>query len=255
MVGNSASGWDISAQLAHTAKKLWVASTRSNIRSHKKAIPVNKVVRLVPNKQQVRFDGDKKARRVDRIIFCTGYLYSSNFLKEGKRSEKPLFPDGFCVNDLYQHIFWKLPTLAFVGIPKSCPTFIVSQAQSAVVARAFSRRIDHLPTSEDMATWVEGMVKRSKKRKRDETDRNKIHNLGYPGVRNYIDNLELWCLEEDEMAGEDAPEGNEAFQWTDRMDWVLRNRREIRNAFRKRETSGETFSTPESLGFFPHTPT
>lgn len=252
-MGNSASGWDISAQIAPAAEKLWVASTRPSDRSHAKAKAVKKVVRLAPGKRQVIFDGGERATKVDKIIFCTGYLYSSRFLRKGVRSEKPLFPDNFYVDDLYRHIFWtKQPRLAFIGIPKVTPTFLTSQAQSAAVARAFSRRIDCLPTLEEMASWVkEKKATWNKKRKRGETGENTFHNLEYPRCKDYIDGLERWCVEKDEEAEEKAPEGNEPFKWTDRIDWVMLNRREIRAAFKKQESDEKTFPTPESLGLSP----
>ncbi|KAI4868032.1 FAD/NAD(P)-binding domain-containing protein [Hypoxylon rubiginosum] len=230
VVGNSASGWDISAQIAPAAEKLWVASTRPSDRSHAKAKAVKKVVRLAPGKRQVIFDGGERATKVDKIIFCTGYLYSSRFLRKGVRSEKPL------------HIFWtKQPRLAFIGIPKVTPTFLTSQAQSAAVARAFSRRIDCLPTLEEMASWVkEKKATWNKKRKRGETGENTFHNLEYPRCKDYIDGLERWCVEKDEEAEEKAPE-----------DWVMLNRREIRAAFKKQESDEKTFPTPESLGLSP----
>ncbi|XXG95147.1 adenylosuccinase ade13 [Hypoxylon texense] len=84
-----------------------------------------------------------------------------------------------------------------------------------------------------MASWV--------KEKKAEWSGNTFHNLGYPSCKDYINGLEQWCLEEDEKAEEKAPE-----------DWVIRNRREIRDAFKKQQSDErKIFPTPESLGLNP----
>lgn len=87
---------------------------------------------------------------VDYVIYCTGYLYNFDFAMKGT---EPLFQPGFKVANLYQHIFYtREPSLAFVGLPKMTAAFTVAEAQSAVVARAFSGRLD-MPDKSTMQAW------------------------------------------------------------------------------------------------------
>ncbi|KAI1079241.1 FAD/NAD(P)-binding domain-containing protein [Whalleya microplaca] len=241
VVGNAASGRDISLRLAEVTKKLWVSSTRPNGRSHKRAIPVKGTKRLVPEKRLIEFEGNEEAREVDNIIYCTGYLYNTPFLRKGKNARTSLFPNNFYMDDLYEHIFWtKRPTLSFVGVPKLGPTFLISQAQSAVIARCLSTGLT--PTAQVMAGWINDEKARHKERT--------YHGLPYPKCKEYIVRLEEWYLEVDEVALDKAPEGNKPFRWTDRLDWMMKSNAAIRRAFAaKKRLERQSFTTPESLGF------
>ncbi|KAI0829576.1 FAD/NAD(P)-binding domain-containing protein [Hypoxylon sp. FL0890] len=203
------SGLDISLQLSNVVQKLWVSSTRPNGREYKKAKNVKGVNSLVAKNRLVKFEENEEARDVDNILFCTGYMYTSSFLRKGMRASDSVFPDGFYVPNLYEHIFWTAkPSLAFIGIPKGGPTFLISQAQGAVIARAFSPRVVRGLTITHMKAWVEEEnTKWNKRRQRGETDEKSFHTLGYPNCKEYIDRLEQWCLDEDEHAVERAPEG------------------------------------------------
>lgn len=78
---------------------------------------------------------------VDKVIYCTGYEYSHQFLRKDVRAKTALYDDGFHVDDLWQHIFWiDEPTLIYIGIPKEGPTFLTSQAQAAYAARCLAGR-------------------------------------------------------------------------------------------------------------------
>ena len=76
-----------------------------------------------------------------------------SFLTNNGNSSDLLLPDSPRAAQLYQHIFIiPKPTLAFVGMPKMAALFLVAQAQSAVIARAFSGRIT-VPSEADMRQW------------------------------------------------------------------------------------------------------
>ncbi|KAI0008071.1 FAD/NAD(P)-binding domain-containing protein [Xylariaceae sp. FL0662B] len=248
VIGNRASGLDISLQLATVTKNLWVSSTRASRRSHEKAIPVKGILRLVPEKRLVEFEDNEEAREVDKILFCTGYMYNTPFLRKGKNARTSLFPTALRMDDLYEHIFWtKRPTLSFVGVPKNGPTFLISQAQSAVIARCLSSKL--VPKAKVMSDWTENEKIRYKERAKDNETTEGIHDMPYPICKEYIGRLQEWFWEIDEAASNKAPEGNQPFQWKDRLDWIMQNNRDIRRAFTEKGPERHSFTSPESLGF------
>ncbi|KAI1373313.1 hypothetical protein F4677DRAFT_448644 [Hypoxylon crocopeplum] len=237
VVGNSASGMDISSKLAPVAQKLWVASTRLADRSDEKAIPAKKIEYLVADKRLVKFEDNEEATDVDSIIFCTGYMYSSPFLKKGVQAQKPLFPDGFHVDDLgiRTHI---LDWVTNLGICWD------SQGMRDV-PRLTS------PDFKDMKEWVETEKNKKGEKRHGELGGKISHFLKYPAYMKYIKRLEQWCLDSDEAATDKASEGNEPFKWTSRLSWVARNSRNIQMALRKQESDGQSLTTLESLGLSP----
>ncbi|CAJ2512452.1 Uu.00g054670.m01.CDS01 [Anthostomella pinea] len=155
LVGNSASGWDISHQLAEVASKVWVSSARTNARSHHKIEAVGEIESLSPTKRKVRFVHGIVARDVDYIVLCTGYQYSLPFARKSKKARGPIWPDGFRLDNLYEHMFWTVePTLILVGVPKGGPTILIAQAQSALIARYLACRW-FVPTKVDMRRWAD----------------------------------------------------------------------------------------------------
>ncbi|TKA61164.1 hypothetical protein B0A55_12058, partial [Friedmanniomyces simplex] len=146
VLGNGASGWDISFQLAGVANMV-IHSLDASMRS-------------------VTFTDGRAAYNVDRIIFCTGYVYNFSFIRKGTVcGDEKLFETGLKVADVYQHIWYTHdPSLAFVGLPSKSASFTVAEEQSAVVARAFADRIKIWRTpdlkrwqKEDDAEWERAM--------------------------------------------------------------------------------------------------
>ncbi|KAH9883263.1 hypothetical protein F4778DRAFT_788761 [Xylariomycetidae sp. FL2044] len=253
VVGNAASGWDISLQIAATAKDVWVSSTRPGVRSHEKIISVGDIERLIPEKKLVEFKDGKKFQNVDAIVLCTGYLYSLPFLRKGARAPKPLYPSGAHIEDLWEHMFWtREPTLMFVGIPKAGPTFLLSQAQSALLARALADRW-LAPSKVDMAESAAQELERWMERRRDKSgveNEQTFHNLPYPQCKEYIERLAGYCAEADETSSAKVPDGNPPFEWTRRIDFVMRQRGKIRAAFFSKGVNRHRFPFPESLDIF-----
>lgn len=100
--------------------------------------------------QRLGKSGDVEFQDVDYVIYCTGYLYNFPFATKGSQA---IFEPGFKVANLWRHTFYtKEPSLAFVGLPKMTAAFTVAEAQSAVVARAFSGRLD-MPSNAMMQEW------------------------------------------------------------------------------------------------------
>lgn len=123
IVGNSASGLDISTQISSCCVSPLIISQRSISPLSDGHISNDKVVRpeiiefLCPRssspERAVRFADGRVEQNIDAILFCTGYHHSYPFLSS---LQPPLITTGERVHHLYQHIFYiHNPTLAFVG--------------------------------------------------------------------------------------------------------------------------------------------
>ncbi|KAI0411522.1 FAD/NAD(P)-binding domain-containing protein [Xylaria grammica] len=247
IIGNSASGRDISLQLVSVASQVWVSSTRPNGRSHASIGAVGPISRFDPDNHSIETEDGFRLRNIDKVILCTGYQYSIPFLKRRLRGKEPVWSDTFYIDSLFEHMFWiHGPSLSFVGLPKQGPTFLISQAQGAIIARYLAGRLP-LPSMMEMALWEEWDEFEWEKRRRRPSDENAktYHNLPYPKCKEYIDRLELWFNRKDKK---NRRGGSRPFVWTDRIDWIMRNRARIRDAFEKQGLYKHSFATPESLG-------
>ncbi|CZT16139.1 uncharacterized protein RCC_01980 [Ramularia collo-cygni] len=161
IVGNGPSGWDISERVARVAAEV-VVSVRSLPMTV--APGVNRAVGLIKKYEwrtrTVTFYEGKEMSDIDVVIYCTGYRFNFPFAikYDTDRNAQPLFPPGFRVRDLFQHMFYiSQPSLALVGLPKMTAAFTVAEAQSAVIARVFSGRIT-LPAKQAMESWNRSFI-------------------------------------------------------------------------------------------------
>jgi hypothetical protein len=148
LVGNGPSGADLANQLLHYAH-----SVRRSVRSEPNALAVTnpKVKDIAPLQ---RFTSDcielvdgTKLTDIDKVIFCTGYLYSlPMFPKEAGF----ITPDGLYVHHLYEQTFYAAdPSLCFLGLPKQVIPFPTFQNQAIVVAKVWAQKL-RLPSCETM---------------------------------------------------------------------------------------------------------
>lgn len=123
VVGSGPSGADIADQIAEVASLPVIRSTRSQT-----AAPIleRPEVRDVGEIQCVKEDRSVKLKSgeiiedVERILFCTGYLYSFPFLNLGTDERERLISDGERVRNLYEQIFYiPDPTIAFLAMGMS----------------------------------------------------------------------------------------------------------------------------------------
>ncbi|ODV77620.1 FAD/NAD(P)-binding domain-containing protein [Suhomyces tanzawaensis NRRL Y-17324] len=148
VVGNYASGSDISTQLSVYAEKVYV-STRDPENTTR--IPHQQVehIGLVTNYRastRLITTEDLTIDNIDHIIFCTGYLYDIPFLK----SYPDVITDGLQVHNLYKQIFYiNDPSLAFVALNKFIAPMPFAESQAALIARVFSGRYS-LPSQKEM---------------------------------------------------------------------------------------------------------
>lgn len=157
VVGNSASGIDISNQVAEHAKLPVLISLKdeygaSGSSTNTWSQYVSEIAEFVPANRSVRFSDGRVETEVDAVIFCTGYHYIFPFLKQ---SQSPVFvSSGAYADHLWHHMLYtKDPSLAFLCIPQRIVPFPFAEAQAAVIARMWSGRLT-TPSTEDMDRWV-----------------------------------------------------------------------------------------------------
>lgn len=148
IIGNWASGMDLATQIGTTAKQVYVSTKDETLKESeydyvKKERLVTKYE--VSNRTAHTIDGTVLTN-IDRIIFCTGYLYTLPFL----RNYTPQITDGVSVKNVYKQTFYvEDPSLSFIGLTKFSSPLPLCESQSALVARVVSGRIT-LPSFEEM---------------------------------------------------------------------------------------------------------
>jgi cation diffusion facilitator CzcD-associated flavoprotein CzcO len=192
VIGNGPSGADISNQLLPSARIL-----RRSVRS-----PPGPLATSDPNivdvpaikqftKHGVELVDGTLLTGLDKVIFCTGYLYSL-----------PMFPiesgfitqDGLYVHRLYDHTFYaEDPTLVFLGLPKQVVPFPTFQNQAIAVAKVWAGKID-LPSTEIMRQDEQSRLEEKG------FEMGKYHSLKYPED---VEWAEKWRrrIEEDKSPG------------------------------------------------------
>jgi cation diffusion facilitator CzcD-associated flavoprotein CzcO len=184
VVGNSASGLDISSQICEVSQQPVIVSERSTVtvESTNKALAYKpEIAEFIPGGRKVRFSDGVVESDVDHIVFCTGYFYSFPFLQG---LSPPVVTDGASALNLYQHcVYAPDPSLVFLGIPQRIVPFPVAEGQSAFVARLWAGRLG-LPTEAELKDWELHM-----EQLRQEGQAGNIHSLKFPKDRNYINML------------------------------------------------------------------
>ncbi|KAH7127205.1 dimethylaniline monooxygenase (N-oxide forming) [Dendryphion nanum] len=180
VIGNSASGHDITTQLVQSGvTKLPVyQSRRTHSRWDGKEPPENiewkPVVREYrASTNEIIFDNDTVLTDVDVVIYCTGYKASFPFWNNEKNGG-PLF--DYRENRLlgfYQHTFSQLypQSLGVVGLPRVL-TFRSFEYQAVALARVFAGRSSHtLPSLFSMKKWERERAELVRK------ERRKFHDI------------------------------------------------------------------------------
>ncbi|CAL8462038.1 g1569 [Coccomyxa elongata] len=162
VVGASASGEDISREIALVAKKVylcarswqnpaWASETAAPFRPRgniwRRGVPS----RLHPD-GGVSFEGGERVDDVDVVMLATGYRYTFPFLADARIGDAPIvIVDDNRVSPLYQHIFppAAAPTLSFVGLPWKVVPFAQYELQAKWIVRVLSGRVS-LPSQRHM---------------------------------------------------------------------------------------------------------
>ena len=243
IVGNSASALDILAHIKVVAQQPVLLSQRSEgaLEENESARKIFSDIRTVPSiaefidptsgRWAVRFADGSVADGIDRVLFCTGYLYSFPFLQSLGKS---IITDGMRVHNTYQHIFnINHPTLAFMMLPFRVQPFPLSEAQAAILARVWSGRLT-LPSKDDMQAWERSTLEAN-------GDGKKFHILAFPKDYDYQNALVDWAMQ----AGK---EGRLGRRWDEREYWYRQRFFAIRMAYLERGADRGKVKTVEELG-------
>ena len=258
VVGNSASGVDISAQIAEVCSTPVLVSEKEQDPS----APPNPLsatagpssaIRRIPEIAEFLVAGDSSSSLsssprasasasvqltdgtvesdIDAVIFCTGYLYTFPFLPASYSA-----PDAASVPGLYEQLLRADdPTLAFLGIPQRVVPFPVAEAQSAWVARLYSGRCPLPPPEELVAAPAEGRG---------------AHNVGFPKDVAYINRLHDRSMAADRVPGlANDGVGKLPPYWGPKQAWVRERFPAIKVAFRARGEERHQVFELEQVGF------
>ena len=246
VVGNSASGLDISSQIVQTCKKPLLLSQKSEsylaagFSSNSDIKHVPQITKFDSTNRKIIFTDGREEQQIDHIVFCTGYLYSMPFLST--LDPNPI-NDGSRVEHTYEHLFYAPnPTLAFLTLPQKIIPFPLAEVQSAVIARVWSGRLS-LPIYEDMVAWEKSIIaERGPKRE--------FHTLKFPKDAEYINMLYDWAVSANPKAtlGNDG-KGKLPKRWGKWEYWARERFPAIRRAFVERGEDRVKVKTLEDLHF------
>ena len=240
VVGNAASGTDITSQIATVSRLPILNSIRSNPNliyeaDYKENVPeIQEFILTDQPRNAVRFCDGRIEADIDAILFCTGYHYSFPFLKTLR---PPLVSTGERVQHLFKHI-WYIPdpTLAFIGLPSKIIPFRTVEGQSAALAYVWSGRLT-LPTSLEMREWEEKVVAERGAGKQ-------FHVLPFPKDFEYHNELISWVSKASARRPNALP-----LQWTQEEMWLRERCPAIKKAFADRGEERHAVRTITELGF------
>jgi hypothetical protein len=168
VIGNSASGHDITNELVKYAELPVYQSRKSSSRwdgdhppSGIKWKPIIKEYKL---DGRIIFEDDAYLENVETIIYCTGYNASFPFWN-AKANGRPLWDyDSRKLIKGYWHTFFQdFQTLAIVGLPRVL-TFRGLEYQAIALARLFSQRNSFpLPLLEEQKRWERERLEESRR--------------------------------------------------------------------------------------------
>ncbi|ORX93127.1 hypothetical protein BCR34DRAFT_500136 [Clohesyomyces aquaticus] len=244
VVGNSASGVDLSSQIAEVCQEplLWSSKSVSMFQSSTstRKQECTPIARFHVNSKRIEFEDGFVAKDVDAIVFATGYFYSLPFLQDVK---PPLIGDGARVQHTYKHLLYApRPTLAFLTLPQRIIPFPIAEAQSAVLARLYSGRLC-LPSKTEMEAWEPKVIK-------EMGAGGDFHLLPFPRDGEYINELGRWADMAERMEGlENGGKGKCGPVWGKWEFWCRGKFPEIKRAFGELGEGRCRVRTWEELGF------
>jgi cation diffusion facilitator CzcD-associated flavoprotein CzcO len=247
VVGNSASGADISAQVSSHCKQplLWssksvsmFSATHGSGQAPRREVPPIK--RFTLDNRGVEFEDGTFESDIDAIVFATGYFYSFPFLENVKPA---LITDGSHVNHTYKHLFYApQPTLSFLALNQRVIPFPIAEAQASVVARVYSGRLT-LPSKAEMQNWEEDTIA-------DVGDGRNFHLLPFPKDGNYLNAMSHWALSASTKKGLDNDgKGKVPPIWGEWEFWCRENFPAIRKAFGEFGEKRHDIRSIEEVGF------
>ncbi|KAK4230730.1 hypothetical protein QBC38DRAFT_383538 [Podospora fimiseda] len=178
IIGNSASGHDISQELVSTALLPVYVSRRSPSRwdgdSPPKGIEWKPTVKEYFSSGRIVFSDDTYLDDIDHVIYCTGYQVSFPFWDSSKNGKELWDYKTGRLTGNYQHTFLgDFPTLAAVGMPRVL-TFRSFEYQAVALARYWAgRNAVPLPGVKEQEKWE---LSRAEERRRE---RRNFHDIAW----------------------------------------------------------------------------
>lgn len=249
IVGNSASGTDIGAQVGQFCRLPLLQSSRSSSiflspggnKTWKEDIPeIVEFLNPQAHDRGVRLADGRVEDKIDIVLFATGYFYSFPFL----HLDRPVISTGSRTKDVYQQIFHiDLPTLAFPLLTQKVIPFPFVENQAAVIARVWSGRLS-LPSKREMRAWEAKMLA-------DRGDGKAMHVLNFPQDADHLNILYDWAASASpRLPGlENEGRGKLGTRWGDKQRWTRSQFPAIRKAFVERGEARYGVRTIEELGF------
>jgi hypothetical protein len=176
VVGNSASGHDVSADLVSAAQLPVYVSRRSKSLWDGDEPPPGMAwkptIREFREDGRIIFSDDTFLDDVDAVIYCTGYKASFPFWNE-KANKGPLwdYKADKMVGSYWHTFFRDYPDLGIVGLPRTL-TFRSLEYQAIALARLWSKRNSiPLPSRKEQEAWEVQQEDKSRAR------RSKFHDV------------------------------------------------------------------------------
>ena len=247
VVGSSASGLDIGAQINEVTKGKLIVSQRSesylSASASTDTIIRPEIVEFLPPIEYdrgIRFADGHIEKEVDAVVFCTGYLYSYPFLTS---LEPPVVTNGWRTMSVYQHLFYiEHPTLVFPGLAQRVIPFPISENQAAVFSRVWSGRLN-LPSKDDMIAWQVSEVEQKGNGKA-------FHILPFPMDADYMNFLYDWASRAEPRPGlMNNGSGKHGTHWGARERWMRSLFPNIRRAFVQKGARRSEIKTLSEIGF------
>ncbi|KAF5020300.1 hypothetical protein F66182_7676 [Fusarium sp. NRRL 66182] len=158
VIGNSASGHDISVDLIQAVHLPLYQSRRSPSRVDGDepllGMEWKSIISQYKLDGTIIFEDGSELKDVDLILYCTGYLPSYPFWNSNANG-RPLFDyeKNKLINNYWHTFFQDIPNLAMVGMPRVL-TFRSFEYQAIALARLFSgRNAVPLPPLEEQRKW------------------------------------------------------------------------------------------------------
>lgn len=158
VIGNSASGHDVTAGVVRTAQLPVYQSRRSRSRwdgdEPPPGIEWKPIVKEYLPTGEIVFDDGTVLSDIDVVVYCTGYKASFPFWNS-RANGKPIwnYKENHLVGN-YLHIFLTdFPTIGVLGIPRTL-TFRSFEYQAIALARVFAGRNSiSLPSKDEQRAW------------------------------------------------------------------------------------------------------
>lgn len=246
VIGNSASGIDIAAQIGKYSNKLYLSGRSESIFGQVKVDwrdDIDEVIEFLPADKYdrgVRTRQGKIIEGLDSVLFATGYFYSFPFMQS---LDPPVVTDGMRTIGMYQHFLsidhpdLALPLLNLKVIP-----FGLAENQAAVIARIWSGRLPS-PSVEEMRAWEKDLVQQK-------GDGKHFHLKKFPEDGAQMNELYIWAASAQSRDGlANNGKGKLGMVWDHERVWMRSKFPDIKAAYAKHGDERREVRNLEDLGF------